>query len=544
MVENSKARIYRQVGLCLALLSVFSLAPGGRAQDTAPANGFLPPPRSNLVPLHWPDLTKLEAEVREQLISSQAALAATVKNPTATEAVLGEAYGTMGEIYHAYSLNSPARECYLNASRLTPQEFRWIYLLGKLDQQDDLADDAIRRFRIARTLRPEYIAVPVNLGNIYLQLNRLEEAKENFKAALVIDERSAAAFYGLGQLALSQRSYAEAVDYFEKALALIPGANRIHYSLAMAYRGLGATEKATAHLAQQGTVGVRVNDPLVDGLLELIKGERIHLIRGKLALEAHRPTEAAAEFRKAIAANRDSIPAHVNLGAVLIETGDLKSAAEQFEEVLRIDPKNTNAHYNLAFLLANENQHEPAILHLQSVLSTDENDLSARFFLARELLRSKRGDEALREFSRVVEADANNEDALLEQVKLLEQKRQHKQALDSLEQSHAQYPRKGRTAAMLAYLLAASPQYDLRNGARAFELAQTIYKATGSTEHGAIVALSLAELGRCTEAAEWQRQMIAAAEQEGKSDFVAKLNADLKLYAQRPTCRPAGETAR
>jgi tetratricopeptide (TPR) repeat protein len=444
----------------------------------------------------------------------------------------------MGEIYQAYSLNAPARECYLNASRLTPKDFRWIYLLARLDQQEDLIDDAIRRYQIARTWRPEYVAVPVNLGSIYLQLNRLEDAKENFKAALLIDQSSAAALYGLGQVALSQRNYPEAVAYFEKTLALAPGANRIHYSLAMAYRGLGNTEKATAHLAQQGTVGVRPDDPLVDGLQELIKGERVHLIRAKLALEASRYAEAAAEFRKAIAANRDSIPAHVNLGAVLVQTGDLKGAAEEFEETLRIDSTNANAHYNLAFLLANENKHGPAILHLQSVLDLDPHDLSARFFLAQELLRADRSDEALAEFSRVVETEPNNEDALLEQVKLLQQKKEYKQALDSLKKVYAQYPQKGRTAVMLAHLLAASPQYDLRDGGRALELAQRIYKASGSSEHGALVATALAELGRCAEAAEWQRRMIAAAEQEHKADLLAQLNTDLKRYEQGQPCRP------
>jgi tetratricopeptide (TPR) repeat protein len=541
MVERSKTRVHRKRGLCFALVIIFSLALEGRSQDTAQANGFLPPPRSKLVPLHWPDGTKLEAAVREQLTSLRAALTATVKAPNATEAKLSEAYGTAGEVYQAYSLNSSARECYLNASQLTPQEFRWVYLLGKLDQQEDRTDDAIRRYRIASTLRPKYVAVPVNLGNIYLQLNRLKDAKENFTAALVIDESNAAALYGLGQVALSQRSYADAVNYFEKALALIPGANRIHYSLAMAYRGLGDTEKATAHLTQQGPVGVRVSDPLVDGLQESIKGELVHLIRGKLALESQTYADAADEFRKAIAANSDSIPAHVNLGGVLIQTGDLKGAAEQFQEALRIDPNNTNAHYNLAILLANENKHAPAILHLQSVLSVEPNDLGARFLLARELLRSKQLADALVEFSRVVDADPNNEDALLEQVKLQQQERLYRQALDGLKKSHAQYPQKGRTAALLAFLLAASPQYDLRNGAQALELAQTIYQATGSLEHGALVAMALAELGRCTEAAEWQRRMIAAAEQERKTNLLAKLNPDLKLYEQGQPCRPAGE---
>src|SRR5882724_865405 len=361
LVERGRTRVQRRWVLYLLLVSVFSPVPEGRPQGTAQTDDFLPPPRANLLPLHWPDLTKVEPEVREQLASLQAALAATAKNPKTMGTARSEAYGTMGENYQAYSLNAAARECYLNANSLTPQDFRWDYLLAQMDQHEDLTDDAIRRYHTARTLQPEYIAVPVNLGNIYLQLNRLEEAKENFKAALVIDKSSAAALYGLGQVALSQRSYPEAVKYFEAALALAPGANRIHYSLAMAYRNLGDAERAMTHLAQQGTVGVRVNDPLVDGLFKLVKGERIHLIRGKLALQSRRYTEAIDEFRQAIRANRDSIPAHINLGAALSQTGDLKGAAEHLQEALRIDPQNTNAHYNLAILLATENKHGPAI---------------------------------------------------------------------------------------------------------------------------------------------------------------------------------------
>jgi tetratricopeptide (TPR) repeat protein len=542
LVERDRARAYRQGVLCLALLSMFSPSLEVRSQNAARPDDLLPPPRSNLVPVHWPNLTKLEGDVREQLTSLQSSLAKTVKT-NSSEATLSNAYGAMAESYHAYSLNSPARECYLNAAHLTPKEFRWVYLLGKLDEQEGRFNDAIRGYQIARGLRPDYVAVPVNLGNIYLQLNRLEDAKENFNAALVIDQNSAAALYGLGQVALSQRSYVQAVNNFEQALALIPAANRIHYSLAMAYRGLGNTEKATAHLAQQGSVGVRVNDPLVDGLQELIKGERIHLIRGKLAAESRRYAEASDEFRKAIAANRDSIPAHVNLGVVLVSTGDLKGAADQYEETLRIDSTNTNAHYNLAILLDKEDKHEQAIVHLQAVLRLDPNDHSARFLLAGELMKSGRLEAALAEFSRVALADPDNEEALLEQVKLLQRMRQYKEALESLEKGHARNPQKGQTIVMLAYLLAASPRYDLRDGARALHLAQLVFKQTGSLQHGALVAMALAELARCGEAAEWQRKLIAVAEQEHKTDLLAKLRTDLKQYEKGQPCRPEGETA-
>ena len=511
------------------------------AGQTTLDNAVLPPPRKGLVALHWPELTNLEASVREQLATSQASLAATVKDPAVSDAQLGEAYGKLGQIYHAYSLIASARECYLNAGRLAPKDFRWIYFLAKLDQQEGHFEEAIRGYQAARVLRPEYVAVPVNLGNIFLQLDRLDEAAESFTAALAIDKENPAAHYGLGQVAMSRRNYAEAVKHFEKTLTLVPGATRVHYSLAMAYRGLGDSEKAKAHLAQQGPVGIRVSDPLVDGLQDLVAGERLFLSRGKLAFEAQRYAEAAVEFRKAVAAAPESVTARVNLGAALTQLGDLPGAVEQFQEAIRIQPANANAHYNLAVLLARQSKHAEAVSHLQSVLSSDSADLTARFLLAQELLKAEKPDASLAEFSRVVEADPNNEAALIEQVKLLYRQRHFKQALDATEKSYAQYPQKGRTVVLLAYLLAASPELQLRDGARALDLAQQVYKATGAAQHAALVAITLAELGRCNEAAEWQHRAVAAAEGQGKAELLAKLKAGLKLYEAMQTCRPAGD---
>ena len=509
--------------------------------QTTSDSSVLNPPRKGLVALHWPDLTKLEATVRQQVMALQNSLAVTAKNPATSETTLSEAFGKLGQIYHAYSLTSPARECYLNASLLAPTDFRWLYLLGKLEQQEGRFEEAIRRYQAARILRPDYVAVPVNLGNIFLELNRLDDAVENFKAALETDKNNPAAHYGLGQVALSRRSYSEAVNYFEQTLAEIPAANRVHYSLAMAYRGLGDANQVKAHLAQQGTVGVRVPDPLVESLQDLIEGERLHLTRGKMAFEAQRYADAASEFRKAVAAKPDSVTARVNLGAALTKIGDLQGAVQQFEEALRIQPGNSNAHFNLAILLAGQNKHEQSIIHLRAALNVDAKDPGARFLLAQELLKSEHLEEALGEFSRLVQADSNNEAALLEEVKLLYRKGQFKEALAAVEHGHAQYPQKGRTAVMLAYLLATVPDFELRNGARALDLALSIYKATGGVHHGALITMSLAELGRCGEAAEWQRRLIVAAEQEGNKDLLTRLRTDLKLYDSGQSCRPAGQ---
>lgn len=502
---------------------------------------MIPPAKTGLFPVHAPDLKTLEADVREQLQSLQNSLLGLVSEPRVTDEKLGEAYGSLGQAYHAYSLFPQAEECYRNAHQLVPNDFRWGYLLANTLHADGRVEEAESYYKSTRKLRPDYGPAAVNLGNIYLRQNRLDEARSSFKEALELDVNCAACRYGLGQAALSARDYKQAVEYLEQALKETPQANRIHYALGMAYRGLGDLEKARTHLAQQGPVGVRVSDPLIDGLRQLIHGDRLHLIQGRKALDAGRFSEAADEFRKAIAANPNGIPARVNLGAALAQMEDIAGAVDQYQQALKIDPTNATAHYNLGFLLAKQNQHAQAIIHFQAVLAVNPNDTESRFGLAQELEKSERVEEALAEVSRVVKSDPGNEDAALELVKLMLGKKQYQPALDTLEKAHTLFPEKGRTAIMLAYLLAASPQYDLRDGARALALARLVYQATDLVNHGAIVAMSLAELGRCAEAAQLQRRLIAAAERDQRPDMVLKLKADLRRYESANPCRPQSE---
>lgn len=531
----------RMVAVGFLSLACFAAQAPSLQQSSSAAGIIIPPPRAGMLPVHAPDLKALEAGVREQLQSLQNSVVAASSDRSLTGEKLGEAYASLGQAYHTYSLLPQAEECYRNAHKLIPEDFRWSYLLASILHADGRPEEAATYYQLALKQRPDYQPAAVNLGNIYLRQNRLDEARASFQEVLKIDGNCAACRYGLGQAALSAKDYKQAVEYLEQALKQTPQANRIHYALAMAYRGLGDLEKAQTHLAQQGPVGVRVSDPLIDGLRQLIHGDRLHTIQGRKALDAGRFSEAADEFRKAIAANPNGMPARVNLGATLAQMGDVAAAVEQYQQALKIDPTNATAHYNLGFLLSRQNRHGQAIIHFQAVLALNPTDNESRFALAQELEKAQRVDDALTEYSRIVQSDPANEDAMLEMVKLMLSKRQHKPALETIEKAHTLSPEKGRTAIMLAYLLAANPQYDLRDGARALEMARLVYRATDLVNHGAIVAMALAEIGRCAEAAELQRRLIAAAERDRRPDMVAKLRVDLRRYESANPCRPQGE---
>lgn len=501
----------------------------------------LQPPKPGLIAIHFPVSDKFESEVRDHLSALQNSLVALSQDSGMTDARLSEAYGTLAQVYQAYSLTQPAEACYRNALHLAPKEFRWAYFLASVYQQANQAEEAIKYFKLAQQLRPDYLAAWVNAGNLLLQQNRLEEAVAAFNQALKLNDKSAAAHYGLGQAALARRDYSTAVERFELALTLAPEANRINYSLAMAYRGLGNSDKAQSLLDQQGTVGVRPADPLIEALQNLTRGERLHLIRGRQAFDAGRFAEAAEEFKKAITANPESVPALVNLGSTLAKLGRAVEAIEQFQLAIKLAPTNSVAHYNLGFLLAGQKQYDQAIVHLQIVLKLNPKDTEARFKLANQFFQLRRFEEAANELSQVVEANPENEEALLELAKLQHRSKQYQAALETLERGHKLYPSKGQTAALLAFMLATIPQPELRDGARAIELAKQIYLATGLANHGAIVAQALAESGRCDEAAEWQRRMIVIAETERKPDLVKKLKAELPLFENKKTCRPGAD---
>lgn len=504
-----------------------------RAQD-APEGADVPP-FEGLTAVTHPDLKDLEKDVREQIESFRVSLAAIAAKPPSKEK-LGAAYGEMGQIYHAYSFPEPARESYQNAARLLPQDFRWPYLLGRLAQDQNRFLDAVDHYRKAHKLYPDYVATLVNLGDVHLELDLPEAALENYEAALKLRPNDPAALYGLGRIEYAKRNFRGAVEHFEKVVELLPAANRVHYSLALAYRGLKDLEKAKHHISQQGPVGVRVADPLYDDLDELKQGARLRLLRGKQALEAGSYAEAEAEFKKALEADPESVPALVNYGVTLVSLKRYEDAYANLEKALGLDPKNVTALYNLAVLDSLRREHLRAVGHLKRLLELTPQDVQARFLLAKELSAADLRQEALKELVTVYDAAPEKEDVVLELAAALARSGDHKQARDLLDDHLRKFPDRGRTAASLAWVLVSAPQADLRDGKRALELAVKVVNATKTVEHGVLVAMAYAELGRCADAATFTRQLLEKAKQAEAGPLAARLESDLKRYEAGAPC--------
>jgi tetratricopeptide (TPR) repeat protein len=472
----------------LPLVLVALLVPGiGSAQQ-------------NVLPVPQPRLDDLEPAVAEQIRATQQRAAGIIAKGSAA-GDLADAYGSLGRVYHAYEFLDSAEPAYVNARRLASGNSEWPHLLGVLYQQTGRLEEAAEALTAARRLQPRDHAAAVYLGDIYLSLNRLVDARDQFQS--VIDVFPAVARRGLGDVAMRERKFAEAVEHYRAVLDRVPQAAAVHYSLAMAYRGMGRMDDAREHLQRRGPEGVHADDPILTSVQSLVRGERAWVMQGRRAYDAGQFAAAAIAFTRALEAAPSSVAARVNLGSALVQMHRDADAIPYFRDALRLSPE------------------EPGVAEA----------------LIGALVRIGRDTEAIETFSRTKSYRPDDEGSLVGVAILLAARDRLREALVVLEDAHQRFPDRTATATTLARLLASSPDVSLRDGKRAFDIAMSVNDAEPTPVHAETVALALAELGRCGEAVEWMKRAVASAERGRNVTEAARLKGEMPKY-QRAACRP------
>ncbi len=151
-------------------------------------------------------------------------------------------------------------------------------------------------FEQALTHAPQDVPSLVWLAEMNLAQNRYDAAEDPLEKAQALDPSNGAVLYGLGRVALEKQDYAQAAKYLEAALAIRPDANRLHYPLALAYRGLGNRDKAEEHVRLRGEVELPPVDPLLGEVSGLLQNAAAFEARGSQALGARQWAEAVTNL--------------------------------------------------------------------------------------------------------------------------------------------------------------------------------------------------------------------------------------------------------
>lgn len=100
-------------------------------------------------------------------------------------------------------------------------------------------------------------------------------------------------------------------------------------------------------------------------------------------LEAVAPAKAREAYRRAIALYPGHPEAHLNLGRLLHEEGQLADAESHYRQALAADPENAMAAYNLGVVLEDRDRPQEAVQAYKRALAHDPGHAEAHFNVGR-----------------------------------------------------------------------------------------------------------------------------------------------------------------
>ncbi len=172
-------------------------------------------------------------------------------------------------------------------------------------------DEAIIYLEKARSWDPQDEEVMTVLMNAYIAVNRIEEAREQFRQGAELQPQNQYYQYNYGVLLLKDSRYAEAIELFERAVEIDPNYENALYNLGVSHVnwGVAMREKAEAEAQRRGR-GARIDESYKEKFRSAIPYfERVLVLRpddaelweqlGRVYANLNMQTEAQDAFDKA-----------------------------------------------------------------------------------------------------------------------------------------------------------------------------------------------------------------------------------------------------
>jgi tetratricopeptide (TPR) repeat protein/2-polyprenyl-3-methyl-5-hydroxy-6-metoxy-1,4-benzoquinol methylase len=199
-----------------------------------------------------------------------------------------------------------------------------------------------------------------NLGLLFKQEGRLDEAVASLRRALQLQPDLVEVHYNLGLTLLEQGRLDEATTTLRRALALQPDAAELHRCLGDALEALGKLDEAAASYRR----ALAFQPDLVEA----------HGNLGNVLKQQGKLEEALLSYRQALALSPDLAGAHYNLGIVLNKLGRLDEAVVSYRQVIALAPDFAAAYGNLGGTLQELGRLEEALDYYLHALRLDETD--------------------------------------------------------------------------------------------------------------------------------------------------------------------------
>jgi tetratricopeptide (TPR) repeat protein len=378
---------------------------------------------------------------RSRLDRFQAAMLEQARREVLAGPRSADAWGKLGQTFHAFDFKAEACVCYERAAALEPRAPRWPHLLGLLELQDapesalshlaqaaQLAGSApdAPRLRLAQALiergrfeegitnlerllanRPDHPAAALELARVHLARQQLTEAAAALSPCFTNAWTARPALLLLAQILERQGDMVRAAEAAAKAATLPPSLDwpdpflREVQSLRLDRQKL--QDRVNGLLMRQRLPEA---EAALSQFLEAFPGDAEGLLLlGRLRLQQRKCGEAEEVLRRHLAAQPQSLNGLIQLGLALLCQQRWPDAVVVLRQAVALKPDFAQAHYNLGYALARIGDSRAAISSYQDALRCSPGDVESHVALAEEWARAGNRTEAMAHLERALALD-------------------------------------------------------------------------------------------------------------------------------------------
>jgi tetratricopeptide (TPR) repeat protein len=197
-------------------------------------------------------------------------------------------------------------------------------------------DDALVIYRQFQTLSPTNAQIPLMMGAVFFQQNKMADARKAFARALELAPDNFTALEQLVNLDMMDQQYAVASQRVQLQLAKNPGLAALQILQAQIFMAQGDSKQAEAVLSKLAAV-----QP---------DNETAYMLLARMYLESKQAQKALAELKIATDKNPKNETALLISAMTYNDEKDYKAARDAYEKLLLVNPKSTAALNNLAYI--------------------------------------------------------------------------------------------------------------------------------------------------------------------------------------------------
>jgi len=273
------------------------------------------------------------------------------------------------------------------------------------------------------------------------------------------------------------------------------------------------------------------------------------ILLGQIELKSGNTEQAEALFKEALTEKPQSAVAQRELGRIYLDRGEYQKAAAHLQTCLLIQPYARAVHGDLAKALHGMDQGQAAAIQeraaatRQPILSDPLMDevLDQRFLLlyrVSEALRlSQRDEEAAGMYDLAIDIRPDLKGPRVGRALSLIRSGEHQRAVECLEDDILATKDSDNFKHMLARLLAASSDTQVRNPEKSLRILEELRSDNMSPDLVETIAMALSNLDKFESAINYQQTAIDMAIQAEQSDRLPALEANLAKYRDKQACK-------